>query len=470
MYTNLSLLMKFTLLILILLLTQGITKAQNYNIPTTPLLTFLYNSKGDIGNISNTEYLNLFTPEIEIEKPDFRLIKNENGLFAFIDGTGRVYKATNLKNNSITFTRIDSTKFYGNNFNSIKFSYKKNIYSLGGYGFWHKHGQLTYFKEGFEWFIIKLKKEYEWDNYLFNYQFKEGFIYSVIRNKPNQELEVVEKIIPYAISLNIRDHSLKKLGPISKKIDLQNVTFKIDIPSLKGMLIASESGYLLLNFINNKIYKLTNINKINILESKAGSRMQNTFEYKGSIYYNKYPNETLFNLKLEMSDFKEESYPLYDQFRDDNFSSSFIYVLFSSIIILIILFIYKKYRPSYRKLDIDKKNIENVVKSLISSSNNFNDFETTIILKIIEKSKKREYCTVYEINELLGIKNKSMEIQKRVRTEFINRINYKFNENCKINSTLIQRVRSNDDSRFINYEITDQNAILYFKCITDNNK
>ena len=119
--------MKFTHLLLIILLTKGTTKAQNYKIPSTPSLTFLYNSKGDIGNISNTEYLNLFTPEIEIEKPDFRLIKNENGLFAFIDGTGRVYKATNLKNDSITFTRIDSTKFYGNNFNSIKFSYKQGL-------------------------------------------------------------------------------------------------------------------------------------------------------------------------------------------------------------------------------------------------------------------------------------------------------------------------------------------------------
>lgn len=462
--------MKFTHLLLIILLTKGTTKAQNYKIPSTPSLTFLYNSKGDIGNISNTEYLNLFTPEIEIEKPDFRLIKNENGLFAFIDGTGRVYKATNLKNDSITFTRIDSTKFYGNNFNSIKFSYKQNIYSLGGYGFWHKHGQLTYFKEGFEWYIIKLKKEYEWDNYLFNYQFKEGLIYSVLRNKPNQELDVEEKIIPFAVSLNIKDNSLNKLGPISKHIDLQNVTFKIDIPSLKGMLIASESGYLLLNFINNKVYKLTNISKINILESKAGSRLQNTFEYNGSIYYNKYPDEKLFNLKLIMSDFTEEPYSLYDQFRNDTIVSNFMYFLYATILALIILYIYKKYRPSYRKLDIDKKDVENVVKSLISSSNNFNDFETNIIMKIIEKSRNREYCTVNEINELLGIKSKSMEIQKRVRTEFINRMNYKFNENCNINSTLIQRVRSNDDSRFINYEITDENATLYFKYITNNKR
>ncbi len=463
--------MKFTQLLIITLLIFGITKAQNYKIPTTPLLTFLYNSKGDIGNISNTEYLKLFPSDIGMENSLFGFIKNRNGLFTYIDGTGRIYKAINLKNDTLTFTKIDSTKFYGNNFNSIKFSYNQVIYSLGGYGFWHKHGQLTYFKEGFEWYIIKLKKEFEWDNYLFNYQMKEGLIYSIIRNKPNQELDTKETLNPYVVELNLKNNNLNNLGSISKKIDVKSITFKIDIPSLKGLLIASESGYLLLNFIENKVYKLINKSKINILESKAGSSIQNTFEYNGSIYFNKYPHSELFNIKLDKTDFAEEPYPLFVQFGNDTILSSFIYLLLATIIIaFIIIFIYKNYKTSNQKLDADINNIENVVRSLISNSNNFSDFETTIILKIIEKSKKREYCTVNEINELLGIKSKSMEIQKRVRTEFINRINYKFNENCNINSTLIQRVRSNDDSRFINYEITDENTTLYFKYITNIKK
>lgn len=457
--------MKLTLILLLNLFINGITKGQNYTIPATPLLTFLYNSKGEIGNISNSEYLKLFTPDIKMESYNFGLLKNENGLFTYVDGTGRVYKATILKNDSITFTRIDSTKFYGNNFNSIKFSYKKKIYSLGGYGFWHKHGQLTYFKEGLEWFIIKLKEEFEWDNYLFNYQLKEGIVYSVIRHKPNHEIDRDEFITPYAVSLNIKNNTLDKLGLISKEIDVNHITFKINIPSLKGLLIASESGYLLLNFINNKVYKLTNNSKLNILESQAGSRIQNAFEYNGKIYFNKYPNEKLFYIKLELSDFTEESYPLYIKFGVKQISNYLIYILSASIIFILFLFLFNKRNKKSIK---DTNSIENVVKSLISNSRNFSDFETNIILKIIEKSKSRKYCTVNEINELLGIKNKSMEVQKRVRTEFINRINYKFNETCNINSTLIQRVRSNDDSRYINYEITDDNSDIFFKLI--NNK
>lgn len=459
--------MKFTLLLIIIILTSETNQAQNHNIRTTPLLTFLYNSKGEIGNICNTEYLKLFTPDIKMENYNFGLIKNENGLFAYVDGTGSVYKATILKNDSITFTRIDSTKFYGNNFNSIKFSYKKKLYSLGGYGFWHKQGQLTYFKEGLEWYIIKLKDEFEWDNYLFNYQLKEDEIYSVIRHKPNQEIDRDEIITPYAVSLNIKNKSLDKLGLISKEIDLNHITFKIDIPSLKGVLIASESGYLLLNFINNKVYKLINNSKLNILESQAGSRIQNAFEYNGKIYFNKYSNEKLFNIKLELSDFKEESYPLYNKFSKNEFPFTLMFLLLIIIILIIVIF-YKKIKISNKKQAIYNYSIRNVVNSLITSSADFSDFERDLVLKIIEKSKSRKYCTVNEINELLGIKNKSMEVQKRVRTEFINRINYKFNETCNINSTLIQRVRSNDDSRYINYEITDDNSDIFFKLI--NNK
>lgn len=461
--------MKNILLIAITFLAHGITQSQDYTIPTTPLLTHLYNSNGNIGNITNTENLKLLPLNLGFSDFHFVLIKKENGLFALVNGTGKVFKAIDLKNNKITFKRIDSTLYFGNNFNSIKFSYKNKIHSLGGYGFWRKNGQLTYFEEGLEWFIVKLKKEFEWSNYLFNYQVKEAKIYSIIRYLPNQDIDSEEIKTPYVVEFNIKNNEQNKLGSISSQIDITKISFTIDIPSLKGLLIASQSGYLLLNFTDNKVYKLINKNIINILESKVGSSIQNAFEYNGSIYFNKYPYSELINIKLKKSDFEEEPYPVYIYITKDNLLIPFIYLLLIIITIITIVFFIKKYYKKYTNNQIRNLNFtEDTSKSLISSETDFSHFEVTFVLKIIKKSERGEFYTVSEINEALGIKNKSIEIQKRVRTEFINRVNYKFNKKFNINTTLIQRERSNDDARFINYGINNENAYLFNNHMKNN--
>ena len=76
---------------------------------------------------------------------------------------------------------------------------------------------------------------------------------------------------------------------------------------------------------------------------------------------------------------------------------------------------------------------------------------------------KRTPITVDELNTCLGIKKKTIEIQKRVRTEAINRINHKFNINNNIETIFIERLRSNDDRRFFNYTINKINASIYMK-------
>jgi hypothetical protein len=57
----------------------------------------------------------------------------------------------------------------------------------------------------------------------------------------------------------------------------------------------------------------------------------------------------------------------------------------------------------------------------------------------------------------LGVKNKSIEIQKKVRTETIIRINHKFNVNFNMDTVFIERVRSIEDRRYFNYFINEEN-------------
>ena len=91
----------------------------------------------------------------------------------------------------------------------------------------------------------------------------------------------------------------------------------------------------------------------------------------------------------------------------------------------------------------------------------FSPLEMTIIQLIIEKSNTQQYFTVNELNLHLGVKNKSIEIQKKIRTEAIIRINHKFNVNCQMDTVFIERVRSIEDRRYFNYYINDENAKIY---------
>ena len=91
----------------------------------------------------------------------------------------------------------------------------------------------------------------------------------------------------------------------------------------------------------------------------------------------------------------------------------------------------------------------------------FSPLEMTIIQLIIEKSNTQQYFTVNELNLHLGVKNKSIEIQKKIRTEAIIRINHKFNVNCQMDTVFIERVKSIEDRRYFNYYINDENAKMY---------
>ena len=129
---------------------------------------------------------------------------------------------------------------------------------------------------------------------------------------------------------------------------------------------------------------------------------------------------------------------------------------------LSILLIYVGY--NIFKGSVTEKNDENQFASEESDNHiTFTELEKTIIKQIIEKSKNKEPFTVYELNIHLGVKNKSIEIQKKTRTEAIIRINHKFNVNFDKDTVFIERVRSIEDRRYFNYFINEENMKVYMK-------
>jgi hypothetical protein len=452
--------MKIIYTALLIFLIPIVTTAQSYVIPTSPTLTYLYNSTNEISNITHTENLKLFTPNINEWRAKFKLVKNKSGLYAFIDGTGHVYKATNLDQNNITFTRIDSTVFIGYNFKSIYFSFKETLYSFGGYGFWSRNGQLAHFIPGSEWMVDRINKTYKTMNQFYSYQPAESKIYYV--DFPWKEETTFNKSENYnVIEFDIAKKQNKFLGKLNPKKYYNHEFLSIDIPSLNGIINTSEGDMYLCNFSSNKVYKLTNLKIKDALIGKAGVEIQTTFEDEGKVYYSFMNDPTLRSISISMSDFKEEPYTLYIPVRD----WMAIWIILASIGLISLstfIFIYLKRRGKQAQSYLIQKD---EVYTADLNSNEFSSIESALINKLIEKSSNDSHLTVDELNSLLGIKKKTIEIQKRVRTEAINRINHKFNVNFNLETIFIERTRSVEDRRYFNYTINQENAKVYLKQI-----
>ncbi len=427
--------------------------AQTYWINTNPFLDSLYLWDKQIPQITNTQY-NHFLPISFNKMEDNQLIiKNKSGLYILIDGTGRVYKATNRQNNQIEFTRIDSTKHQGNNYSSFNFSYQDTIFSFGGYGFWHLNGQLRYFNPGYDWNIQKLNKEYPtFSNgaQFINQQSKVFFISSNIGNDLAFDQDIHERSL---IELNLKTKKVQFIGKLTKEgYPILDETFTINC--LNGIFWGHESKYYLLNFQNNKIYKLKN-QSIYDAFFRNSTRIANTFETDGRIYFTALPDYKLQSIPISMNDFALESFQIYEPRNQTNY---WIIGVIGLIVISVgVYFVFRKVNKSHPPIQKIQTNIEESP----SNEYDFSPIEQHLIDLILSNSEKGLYVTVDQINNTLGLSKKSVEIQKKVRGESINKINHKFKIIFHSELDLIIRNRSESDRRYYNYIITKENTVLY---------
>jgi hypothetical protein len=392
------------------------------------------------------------------KQAEFKLIKNKKGLFALVDGTGQVYKATNLIDNKITFTRIDSTKFFGNNFESISFSFNDVLINFGGYGFWHMNGHFCYFNKDLEWTIEKVNKEFRTIDKIFSYIPSTAKIYYIqFPRIEDHTIEIDTKTT--IVEFDIVKKENKVLGELDPKHDLSWRYNYINLPSMNGLLTYNSGEVYLYRFSNNEALKLKNVNKRNILIGKGAANIVSTFEYNSNIYYSYSNDTTLRSFTIGTNDFELLDYPIYKNSK--NSSYTWIFILLASLLLVIGLRYYFKKRTV--KIKAVKLNDEQPVYNTDLTNNEFNEIERKIISKLIEKSNNNGFFNVEEFNSYLGIKKKTIEIQKRVRTEAINRINHKFNVNFNKETVFIERIRTNEDRRYFNYMINKENASIYLE-------
>jgi uncharacterized tellurite resistance protein B-like protein len=118
-----------------------------------------------------------------------------------------------------------------------------------------------------------------------------------------------------------------------------------------------------------------------------------------------------------------------------------------------------------------KKQIENAqLKVLKTKTVNqaFTETEISLIQLLLNAYGAKQNVEISEINRVLGIKDKNLGLQKKVRSDVINAINDKYTFITQGEINLIASIRKEDDKRFYEYFIVPTEVKTAQKLIEKN--
>ena len=379
------------------------------------------------------------------------LIKTKEKLYLLISQTGVIYELEDRVDTSYTFRRIDKTININYNIASNNFVWDKHIYSYGGYGFWKLNGHLRAFNFlDKEWDIAPANNEIISNGHNW-FSKNEGRVYVPFQAIVNAGIAGPESIKGTknydSYYLDIASKKWIKLGSMhasTKKL--------VEEASITNSFLNIDSGYIYLNqdeayyfnFIANKIYKSNNSELNQFLIRRAQSH--DIFLYKDSIFSFSPENQSFFTKKFSSNSFELLNYAIWGL--DDNYFYVIAFIVFVLTAFVFSIWLFNR--------SVSKKLEQSQLKILKSKSVNqaFVGTEVALISLLLKNSKQSMNVEINEINHVLGIKDKNVGLQKKVRSDMINAINEKYQFITQFELPLISSVRKEDDKRFYEYFIT----------------
>jgi hypothetical protein len=379
------------------------------------------------------------------------LIKTKEKLYLFISQTGVIYELEDKVDSSYSFHRIDATININYNIASNNFVWDKHIYSYGGYGFWKLNGHLRAFNFlDKEWDIAPANNEIISNGHNW-FSKNEGRVYVPFQAIVNAGIAGPESIKGTknydSYYLDIASKKWIKLGSMhasTKKLveeaSITNSFFNID----SGYIYLNQDEAYYFNFIANKIYKSNNSELNQFLIRRAQSH--DIFLYKDSIFSFSPENQSFFTKKFSSNSFELLNYAIWGL--DDNYFYVIIFIIFILTVFVFSIWLFNR--------SVSKKLEQSQLKILKSKSVNqaFVGTEVALISLLLKNSKQSLNVEINEINHVLGIKDKNVGLQKKVRSDMINAINEKYQFITQFELPLISSVRKEDDKRFYEYFIT----------------
>jgi len=377
------------------------------------------------------------------------LIKHNGKIYLFLAQTGFIFQMSEPKGDSVVFRKIDNTININYNIDCTNFIYKDQIYNFGGYGFWNKTAHLRKFNTvDLEWDIEPTNIEvytadYDW------FSPSEGRLYVPIQKTEKKGLKdqkLNEGVFDFtSYYLDIKTADWVKVGKASSEL-IQLIKQKNNYFSYsheKGRIFLINDEAYLLDYVANKIYKSkrADLNQFFI----RNAHDMTVFYYKGKYYKYQAGLQNFKTWNFNMNDFQLMSFPIWGM----DYSNLIIVLAILFVVIIIGLFGWLFNRSVRKK--IEKAQLKALKTKTMNQA--FTETETSLIQLLINAHGTNHNVEISEINHVLGIKDKNIGLQKKVRSDVINAINDKYMFITQGETNLIGSVRKEDDKRFFEYFI-----------------
>ena len=455
--------LRHTYIILFLFVTLQASAQKN-------LLRYLASQKGSFElQLLNKETKLVSTP-IGLTCTDSKhaYMVNNGQLYFQITGTGKLFKI----DSTLGSIRLDNTCFEGYNFGAYSFIRNEKFYNLGGWGFWQFNSGLRYFDTtSKEWFRQPISKEVRMALHMNAVVYPDkinDLIYVVYQSYPNSYYKLQNEIqndTVYMQCLNLKTNDWwQEPKIVNDKIFQESVigTSSMILPGL-GILTESYNHLYLINPTTQKLYEI---------ENEIGGTIMNYVASKNGLYF--YNDEklhiynpgldSLVSITLSMSKFSEVAKPLYKKITP-SFTSKiklnqllyFIALLLLFTISIVLFFKNKSLRKMQQTIvgsGFHKKSIE--VNKQLEFSDNLTETEKSTLGILIECSKQSTPTSIDQINRALGVKNKEVTIQNKLRSDTLQMINKKFMVFASTSDTLVEREKTALDKRVYQYKINER--------------
>ena len=436
-----------------------------YKLPNNPLIKQLVSLTELNASIILSQETKIIPLQQTILAPNAQqILKHGADFYVLINQTGFVYKLNSYDSITCEFKRIDHTVNLNYNIDAKNFIYQNQLYSYGGYGFWKTNGHLRKFNyEDSEWDIIPLNDEIILSSYVW-YSEPEGRIYVPFQQIVNagiagsDNVKGIRLFDSYYLDLNKK--KWVKIGQLENDVqklvqDNTNVGF---LNLKEGLLHLIHDEAYLFDFVHNKVYKSKNADLNQFLIRRA--EFSNMFVYNNYIYSYQVSSKTFNKYPFNINEFELLRTSIWGN-EHQLYLTVLMIIIFS---IVVIAFIWFFNRSVKRKLEVAQLTILKT-KSI---SQAFTSIEVSLIEILLNASLKNETVEIFQINHVLGIKDKNLGLQKKVRSDVINAINEKYEFITQSKEVLIGSRRKEDDKRFFEYFIT-QSEVKSIQRILENN-
>lgn len=420
------------------------------SIRRSPFFTDILKRKGGVSCLQATQtdsYINYKSQFLRALPVEY--LSTRQGLVLHFGRSGKLYKMQDRGDSMLYFVRMDRTVNYNYNIGSFLFHSDGEIFELGGYGFWKSNGLLRQYNfADREWDITPTNLEIHLplvasSRYGAWCDTGGRFVYvpyQIIINDGLLSADNGLKINPATYRLDVKKLMWEELGKVTDPaLNMFKTANWTCYPSDRGLLLGFTKGLYYMDFISNTI---SFYNDPTLVQSLL--RLQNSthsYFYNGWVYN--------FNPLTYKYDSLRLDTKLFALTGDVIWKKPFPYgIAIGSGLVLLVIggSIVWRYRKRKRGKMVP-------VAPLLEQRHPFTETEQSLLQLLLGRSDKGLTASITDINYVLGVKDKTPGMQKKVRSDVMNSLNEKFAFVTRQKEPLVQSIRSEADKRYFEYSI-----------------